>query len=69
MKLTKTEYKILNRLTLVVNATLPIDWLMPSTRRVARQMRNKGLLSKRAWHKGNITATASGRRSHSYGER
>lgn len=69
MKLTKAEYKIINRLTLVVGEALPIDWLLSSTRKVARQMRNKGLLSKRAWHNGTIKATAAGRRSHSYGPR
>lgn len=69
MKLTKTEYKILNRLTMVVGETLPLDWLRPSTRRAATKMRDKGLISKRAWWKGDLAATAAGRRSHAYGPR
>jgi hypothetical protein len=69
MKLSPTEYKILNRLTLVVGETLPRDWLMPSTRRVASKMRKRGLISKRAWDNGFVTATALGKRSHSYGPR
>lgn len=69
MKLSPTEYKILNRLTLVVGETLPREWLMPSTRRIASKMRMRGLLSKRAWDRGEVVATALGKRSYSYGKR
>lgn len=68
MKLTPAEYKILNRLTLVVAETLPRQWLMPNRRRSARRMVNKGLISRRAWTKGYVVATALGKRSHARGK-
>lgn len=69
MRLTKAECRILNQLAMVEGGSLRIDWLMPSPRRVARQMRDKGLLSKRAWLKGSIVATAKGHNSHKYSAR
>lgn len=76
MKLTPAEFKILNQLTLVVGETLPVAWLHPLRRRTARLMRNRGLISKRAWTKGYVVATALGKlhhagykRSHGYGKR
>jgi hypothetical protein len=67
VKLTPTEYDLLDTLVWVepIRKTL----LRASRRSLAARMRTKGLLSKRAWSKGYVVATALGKRSYSYGKR
>lgn len=62
MKLTKAEYRLLDALK-DVGWTWPRQYMQPSTCRVASRMRARGLISKRAWDKGYVVATALGKRS------
>lgn len=69
MKLSAAEYKVLDHLDRIVGGSTFREWLNPQARRVASKMRFRGLISKRAWDKGRVSATALGKRSHAYGPR
>jgi len=50
MKVTPAELKLLDALDRVVGNAMPMEWLKPAKRAMARRMRRKGLLSKRHPH-------------------
>lgn len=67
MKLTPAEYRLLDaQKDLKCGYALVI--LKVSTKRCANRMRLRGLISKRAWTKGYVVATALGKRSHARGK-
>lgn len=63
MKLTNAEARILDHLNHIVGNSIPINWLKPSMRSVAKRMHMKGLLSKREFARGMVKATKAGQRS------
>lgn len=69
MRLTKAEYDLLDALNNIQGGQIFYAWLKPAKRTMAKRMRERGLLSKRAFAKGLIEATAAGRRTHGYGVR
>jgi len=67
MKLTAAEYKVLDALHCVQGGKMPLDWLR--SRKIAKQLRYKKLISSRDYDNGIVSATALGKRAHSYGRK
>lgn len=63
--LTRAELELLEALSDVQGGKLVYGELKPAKRAMARRMRIKGLLSKRAFAKGMVEATDAGRRAQS----
>jgi hypothetical protein len=69
VKLTPTEYRLLDLLDRVVGNVMRLDWCKPRAQRTAKRMSAKGLIRKRMLANGIVKATALGKRSYSYGKR
>lgn len=73
MKLTPAELEFLGLLDRVVGNAMPMEWLKPAKRAMARRMRRKGLLSRRhpywaKWTELGKLALAKSRRPPSNSE-
>lgn len=68
MKLTPTEYKLLDGLDSIEGGRLRVSDLKRSVWEIAGHLRNKGQINKREWDKGYVVATATGKRSHARGK-